>query len=116
MLADEFCKFEQKADECNQEYIARFSNLETKLKNENVRMDSLFLQAVMLNKSNILQPEKNNILANFDIDKESPEEMLKKIKNKIKDLDATKKPTKNKSNDYVNETLYGNNGGNYYRR
>ena len=54
--------------------------METKLKNEKVGINSIFLTTVLLNKSTMTQPEKNNILANFDLENVNPDELLKKIK------------------------------------
>ena len=105
LLADKFCKFEQMGSEDNRDFVVRFGNLETKLKNEKVGVNSTFLAAVLLNKSTMNQPAKNNILANFDLENENPDELLKKIKKKIRDLDATKAASKNTE---VKETLYGN--------
>ena len=104
VLANEFCKFQQLNTEDNRDYVMRFGNLETKLKNEKVGINSTFLAAALLNKSRMSQPEKNNILANFDLESEDPRELLKKIKKKIKDLDATRAAT---STDTAIETHYG---------
>ena len=112
LLADEFCKFQQKSSEDNRDFVVRFGNLETKLKNEKVGINSTFLAAVLLNTSSMTQPEKNNILANFDLENVNPEELLKKIKKKIRDLDATKEASKKSD---VKETLFGNNDGRNFR-
>ena len=103
LLANEFGKFEQKS-EANKDYVSRFSSLETKLKNEGTGIKDRFLAAVLLNKSRISQPEKNNILANFNLDTEPESDLLKKIKAKIRDLDVTREVKKIDSK----ETLYGN--------
>ena len=109
ILADEFCKFEQTVNEENKDYISRFSILETKLRNEKVGINSTFMAAILLNKSKIVQSEKNNILANFDLESENPDELLKRIKKKIRDIDATKRTA-------VKETLYEGQGGKYRGR
>ena len=81
-LAKEFASISQKAGESNREYVGRFSNLETKLKNEKVGISNTFLASWLLNKSRIPQAEKNNILANFDL--EDKENSLKNLKKKIR--------------------------------
>ena len=86
-LAKEFEKLSQKEGESNREYVVRFSNIETKLKNEKVGISNIFLAGWLLNKSRIPQAEKNNILANFDL--EDKENILKNLKKKIRNLSAT---------------------------
>ena len=113
LIADEFCKFEQKVGESNIHYISCFGNLETRLKTEEVDLKGRFLAAILLNKSRIPQNEKNNILANFDLENEDQKELLKKIKKKIRDLDVVKEASKEE----VKETLFGDRFQNeYYRR
>ena len=102
LLADELCKFEQKVGEGNRDYVTRFSNLETRLKTEEVELKGRFLAAILLNKSKIPQHEKNNILANFDLENDDQNELLKKIKKKIRDLDVMKEASK----EDVKETFF----------
>ena len=104
ILANEFCKLEQLSSEDNRDFVTRFGNLETKLKNEKVGINSTFLAATLLNKSKMSQSEKNNILANFDLENDDPGDLLKKIKKKIRDLDATRAAA---STDTAIETHYG---------
>jgi hypothetical protein len=59
-LAKEFEKFSQKEAESNKDYIGRFGNLETKLRNEKVGMSNMFLAGWLMNKSRFKQAEKNN--------------------------------------------------------
>ena len=80
-LSKEFDTFCQKDGESNREFVGRFTNLETKLKNHKVGISGIFLSGWMLNNSKISKAEKNNILANFDL--EDKENILKNLKKKI---------------------------------
>ena len=99
-LAKDFENFCQKDGESNRDYIGRFSNLETKLRNEKAGISNMFLAGWIMNKSKISQAEKNNILANFDT--EDKENILKNLKKKIRNMNSSGSHTDPK------ETLFGN--------
>ena len=79
-LNREFVNFKQTENDTADEYVSKFGNLETKLKNEGVKINDMFLAAHMLNKSTFSQQEKENIMSSIDMDKE--ETVLKDIKTK----------------------------------
>ena len=94
----EFCDFKQKSGETYQEYIRRFSNLEIKLKNQQVRVPNIFMGAFLIRKSKLSEMEKNNVLATTDV--ENSETLMKVLKKKVREIDALKTTD-------VKETLYG---------
>ena len=98
-LAKDFENFCQKDGETNRDYVGRFSNLETKLRNEKAGISNMFLAGWLMNRSKISQAEKNNILANFDVDEK--ETVLKNLKKKIRNMDISR------TNKDPKETLYG---------
>ena len=102
-LNREFNSFKQAEEENAEEYLLRFNNLETQLKNARVNINDMFLAANLLNKSSFGQHEKENIMANIDMDDEKT--ILKDIKRKIRRLKAMKE-----KNDDPKVSLYGNYG------
>ena len=102
-LNREFNIFKQAEEENAEEYLLRFNNLETQLKNARVNINDMFLAANLLNKSSFGQHEKENIMANIDMDDEKT--ILKDIKRKIRRLKAMKE-----KNDDPKVSLYGNYG------
>ena len=70
VLNREFNQFSQTENENADDYLNRFLHIESKLNNENVKINNMFLAAHLLNKSSFSQHEKENIMANIDMDKE----------------------------------------------
>ena len=114
-IAREFMDFKQEASEDMLKYVVRFSALEAKLKNEKILMSNMFKTGVLLNQSKIGHLEKSNIMASIDMNNE--EEVLEKVKKKIRENYEVNKDAKEtfvSVNEVVkepNETLYGNNYG-----
>ena len=104
-LVEEFKNFKQKEGEGNQVYVSRFSTLETKMKNEKVGMSNVWLAATLMKSSKLTKMERNNVLATTNV--EDDENVLKTIKRKIRDIDATS------TNNEPTNTFYGEND---YRR
>ena len=61
-LNRDFNMFKQNENEKADKYLTRFSTLETKLSNENVKMNTMFLASHLLNQSTFSQQEKENII------------------------------------------------------
>ena len=104
-LSKEFDSFNQKEAETNKDFVGRFNNLETKLRNEKVGISNMFLASWLMNKSRFGQAEKNNILANFDLD--DKENILKNLKKKIRNMESSGTGLLEPK-----ETLFGNGYGN----
>ena len=69
-LNREFNNLKQTENESAEEYVLKFSNLETKLKNEKVNLNNMFLAAHLLNKSTLDQQEKENVMSSIDMNRE----------------------------------------------
>ena len=60
-----------------QEYVGRLITLEVKLNNQNVDMPNMFMAAVLMEKSNLSEMEKGNVLATSNV--EDVQNILKKM-------------------------------------
>ena len=83
-LNREFTSFKQEDWEVGKEYVARFSTLECKVRNEKAGMSNMFLASHLLNNSNLTKAEKSNKLSTVNL--EDDVNILKDIKKRLRDL------------------------------
>jgi hypothetical protein len=69
-LVEDFKSFKQKEGEGNQEFVSRFSTLETKMKNEKGGMNNIWLAASLMTSSNLSKMKRNNVLATTNVEDE----------------------------------------------
>ena len=102
-LASDFKTFSRNQNDDNKEYVSKFSKLDTQLKNEKVVLPNIFLTGILLNKSNLSQEKKENLMATIKMD--DKESVLKEMKKNIRDFKAMEKDSAKDPK----ETFYGQN-------
>ena len=109
-LTKDFKDFTRKIDEDNKDYVARFSKLETQLKNEKIKLPNSFLTGILLKESKFDQIKKENLMATINMEDE--DNILKEMKKKIRDFRAIE----NCAATEPKETLFGGRRGSFYNR
>ena len=77
----------QRKNEKNKEFISRFNNVESKMRNLDINLPKIWLAAELLNRLDIKDIEKHNIISSID---DTSERILEDLKKKLKDLDHCK--------------------------
>ena len=113
----EFMNIKQGDDEDAKAYVTRFEQAETKLRNVKIKVPNKALAIHLMNKSNLEEQSKENVLTKVELDDETKlySSMMKSIREMKCNL--TKNKEKTVSDKDENRTYYGNrNNYDYHTR
>lgn len=95
----EFIDIKQKANEDTKDYVSRFEQCETKLRNVEINVPTKALAIQLLNRSTLSAMSKENVLTKVDTDDQN--EMFEKMMKSMKEMKS------NLTSTSENETFYG---------
>ena len=95
----DFINIKQKPDECASDFVTRFENIESQLRNVKIIIPAKALAIHLMNKTNMEQQSKENVLTKTDLDNEaeiytSMKQSIRQMKGKLTASETNKEELK----------------------